>query len=120
MAVSTPPGAVLIHPLGDFIGNLLWPGELPVDHLAALVWNASASAPFGLWRIQPGAPIRVGDMVLTRTPSNVRRLAAERYYLPANVPLLKRVAAAENDIVCAFGSRHRPRDRGRCSRPAPG
>ena len=29
-------GAVLRHPHGDFMGNLLWPGELPPEHLAAL------------------------------------------------------------------------------------
>lgn len=74
-----------------------------VDPAPRLVWNPSASAPVGLWRIRPGAPVRVGDMVLAQTPPTVRRLAAERHYLPANVPLLKRVAAAQGDTVCAFG-----------------
>nr|WP_312051855.1 hypothetical protein [Brevundimonas diminuta] len=45
-----------------------------------LVWNASASAPVGLWRIDPRAPFRVGDMVLASPPASVRRLAAERRY----------------------------------------
>ena len=65
-----------------------------------LVWNASASAPIGLYRVLPGKPIR-GDLVLVRTPSSVRQLAAERGYLPQNVPLVKRVAALDGDIVCA-------------------
>ena len=65
-----------------------------------LVWNASASAPIGLYRLLPGKPIR-GDLVLIRTPSSVRQLAAERGYLPQNVPLVKRVAALDGDIVCA-------------------
>lgn len=68
-----------------------------------LVWNASASAPVGLWRIHPGLAIRTGDMVLATTPATVRRLAAQRHYLPANVPLLKRVAARDGDAVCALG-----------------
>jgi len=67
-----------------------------------LVWNASASAPIGLYRVLPGKPIR-GDLVLVRTPSSVRQLAAERGYLPQNVPLVKRVAALDGDIVCVAG-----------------
>jgi conjugative transfer signal peptidase TraF len=69
-----------------------------------VIWNASASAPIGLWRIHPGARVRTGDMVLARTPDSVRRLAAQRHYLPANVPLLKRVAARDGDEVCALGN----------------
>lgn len=65
-----------------------------------LVWNASASAPIGLYRVLPGKPIR-GDLVLVHTPISVRQFAAERGYLPRNVPLVKRVAALDGDIVCA-------------------
>lgn len=68
-----------------------------------VIWNASASAPIGLWRVHPGARIRTGDMVLVTTPDSVRQLAAQRRYLPANVPLLKRVAARDGDVVCALG-----------------
>jgi len=68
-----------------------------------VIWNASASAPIGLWRIHPGARVRTGDMVLARTPASVRQLAARRHYLPANVPLLKRIAARDGDEVCALG-----------------
>jgi type IV secretory pathway protease TraF len=42
-------------------------------------------------------------MVLAVTPASVRQLAAQRHYLPANVPLLKRVAARDGDEVCALG-----------------
>jgi conjugative transfer signal peptidase TraF len=65
-----------------------------------LVWNASASAPIGLYRVLPGKPIR-DDLVLVRTPNSVRQLAAERGYLPQNVPLVKRVAAVDGDVICA-------------------
>lgn len=67
-----------------------------------LVWNASASAPIGLYRVLPGKLVR-GDLVLVHTPDSVRQLAAERGYLPQNVPLVKRVAALDGDIVCAAG-----------------
>lgn len=69
-----------------------------------LVWNASASAPVGLWRITPGAPVRVGDQVLAQPPPAARRLAAQRRYLPANVPMIKAVAAVSGDKVCAAGA----------------
>lgn len=68
------------------------------------VWNASASAPIGLYQLRPGEPARRGDMVIAWTPGPARELAARRHYLPANVPLVKRVAAAAGDRVCAVGS----------------
>lgn len=67
-----------------------------------LVWNASASAPIGFyWRVA-GRPSR-GDLVLARAPLWARRLAAERRYLPLNIPIIKRVAAVAGDVVCASG-----------------
>ena len=66
-----------------------------------LVWNASASAPVGLYRLSADALIRRGDMVVAWTPEPSRSLAARRHYLPANVPLVKRVAAVAGDRVCA-------------------
>jgi conjugative transfer signal peptidase TraF len=70
-----------------------------------LVWNASASAPIGLYAVAPGTAARPGDMVVARLPEPYRRLAATRRYLPLNVPLVKRVAAAAGDDVCALGRR---------------
>ncbi|MEZ5831655.1 MAG: S26 family signal peptidase [Dongiaceae bacterium] len=67
-----------------------------------LVWNASASAPIGLYWRPDGAPSR-GDLVLARAPLWARTLAAERRYLPLNVPVIKRVAAVSGDVVCAAG-----------------
>jgi len=68
-----------------------------------LVWNASASAPIGLYAVTPGAPIDPGDMVIARVPDPWRMMAAQRRYIPANVPLVKRVAAVAGDEVCALG-----------------
>lgn len=70
-----------------------------------LVWNASASAPVGLYHVRPGSRAKIGDMVVARTPAPWRLLAAQRHYLPANVPLVKRLVAAEGDIVCAHGGK---------------
>lgn len=77
--------------------TIVWP---PAPRL---VWNASASAPIGLYRVYPGAPANAGEMVVARLAARYRALAAERHYLPANVPLVKRVAAAAGSQVCARG-----------------
>ena len=66
-----------------------------------LIWNASASAPVGLYTVSPDAPIARGDMLFAFAPPAARELAARRHYLPRNVPLLKRVAATEGDRICA-------------------
>lgn len=70
--------------------------------LPRLVWNASASAPIGLYAVEPGASLKPGDMAIARVPARYRTLAAIRHYLPANVPLVKRVVAAAGDEVCAL------------------
>lgn len=79
-------------------------GTIVAPPLPRLVWNASASAPVGLYRVTPGSPVRRGDMVIARTPLAVRALAANRHYVPANVPLVKRVAGVPGDTVCAAGT----------------
>ncbi|RUW86740.1 S26 family signal peptidase, partial [Mesorhizobium sp. M8A.F.Ca.ET.059.01.1.1] len=66
-----------------------------------LVWNGSASAPIGLYRVGSGTP-GAGDLVLVRMPDMVGQLADQRNYLPRRVPLVKRVAALPHEHVCAF------------------
>jgi len=70
-----------------------------------IVWNASASAPIGLYLVRPGGAVAAGDMVLAWPPEGARTMAAARGYLPINVPLVKRVAAGPGDTVCAAGRR---------------
>lgn len=79
------------------VATMLWPPR------PALVWNASASAPLGLYSVSGADEIRPGETVIAWPPASARALAAERGYLPANVPLVKRVAAAHGDRVCAAG-----------------
>lgn len=67
-----------------------------------LVWNASPSAPVGLYRVGAPQDIAAGDMVIARVPERWRALAAERRYIPHRVPLVKRVVAVPGDSVCAL------------------
>ena len=66
-----------------------------------LVWNASASAPLGLYWVAHSGP-ELRQLVLVETPESVRALAATRGYLPAGVPLVKRVVALAGAEVCAL------------------
>ncbi len=65
-----------------------------------LLWNASASVPVGLYRIDPGATAGLGRLVAYRPTTGQARLMATRGYLPEGVPLLKPVAAAAPSVVC--------------------
>ena len=68
-----------------------------------LVWNASASAPIGLYLLRPmSRPVR-GALALIRLPSPLARFAAERGYLPLAPPLIKPVAAGPGQVVCRTG-----------------
>ena len=73
---------------------------IPVSRLA--VWNVSASVPTGLYLIRGKRSIHVGERVAIEPPPALRRLLAERGYLPVGVPLLKRVAAVSGQRVCRF------------------
>lgn len=67
---------------------------------ARLIYNATDSAPRGWYWIQPENDYSVGDEVLIDLPESVAHLAAERRYLPAGVPLLKRVGARGGQQIC--------------------
>lgn len=83
--------------IGLIGASIVWPMPL------RLVWNATASAPIGLYAVSDAGTLRVGDMVVVRLPEPARSFAASRHYLPANVPLIKRIAAGPGDEVCALG-----------------
>ncbi|GGO94071.1 S26 family signal peptidase [Stakelama pacifica] len=70
-----------------------------------LIWNASASVPLGLYRIDPAPALRVGDMVAVRPSPTLARFLAGRRYVEANVPLLKPIAATGGATICRLGLR---------------
>ena len=73
-----------------------------VQPLPRLVYNPSDSVPIGWYRIGSSDALHVGAIVLTTLPPNAAALAAQRRYLPAHVPLLKRVGAVAPQHVCVF------------------
>ena len=70
-----------------------------VEFAPRVIWNATPSAPIGLYRIENITPDS-GDWVLVEPRSDVREFISERGYLPSNTPLLKRVAAQNGDEIC--------------------
>ncbi|MFT8809424.1 S26 family signal peptidase [Gluconobacter sp.] len=65
-----------------------------------LLWNETASVPVGLYRVQPGSALHVGDITAIRLPDRLALLLSSRGYLPFGVPLLKPVAALPGQNVC--------------------
>ena len=82
-----------------------------VQPMPRLIYNPSDSVPVGWYRVdplhhRPGSPPRplsVDSIVLTTLPPDAAALAAQRGYLPARVPLLKRVGATAPQEVCIAG-----------------
>ena len=81
-----------------------------VRPLPRLVYNPADSVAVGWYHVEllhqhTGSllrPLSVGSIVLTTLPADTAALAAQRRYLPARVPLLKRVGAVAPQSVCVF------------------
>lgn len=88
--------AVLIQLGPPLIRSILgWP--------TLVLWNASASAPIGLYLLRPAMPLQIQDLVAVRPPIPLAHYMAARGYLPMGVPLLKHVGALGGQIVCRAG-----------------
>jgi conjugative transfer signal peptidase TraF len=75
-----------------------------VDPPKRLIWNASASAPVGLYRVVPVDRIDVTDLAVVMPPDELASFLDERRYLPKGLPLLKRVLALNGTEVCRTGT----------------
>jgi len=74
-----------------------------VDPPKTLIWNASASAPIGLYAVQSAVDLDVTDLVAVAVPPLIAEFMADRGYLPMGVPMLKRVLALPGRTVCRHG-----------------
>lgn len=66
----------------------------------ALIWNASASTPIGLYTIHSADRLEVTDLVAVSPPEPLAIFLDERSYLGRGAPLMKRVAALPGQQVC--------------------
>ena len=67
------------------------------------VWNASESVPIGLYRLQPADNLFVTELVAVQPPEPLATFLDLNGYLPAGVPMLKRVLALPGQTVCRSG-----------------
>lgn len=87
--------------VGPILGLVLLGGAM-IDGPALAIVNESPSLPRGLYlRNDPAAPER-GAIVTVPQPPSVRAYLA-RLGMPADVRLIKRVAATAGDAVCSDG-----------------
>ena len=88
--------------MGISLAALCMPAMVQVP--VRLVYNPSHSVARGWYRIEPPDSLHVGSIVLVRLPADAVALAAQRGYLPAGIPLLKRIGAMAPQSVCVRGS----------------
>ena len=84
---------------GAFIAVLAFASPSP-----RWIWNATASAPEGLYGLQRGGPWGRHDLVAIRPPAEVAAWLNVRGYAPSGVLLIKQVAAVAPSTVCRHGA----------------
>ncbi len=70
-----------------------------------VLYNPSASAPIGWYRLRANAPLKVGDQVAAYAPEWARKLADERQYLPYEYPMIKTIWASSGTKICVHNNR---------------
>jgi type IV secretory pathway protease TraF len=73
--------------------------------LPKLIWNASASVPFGLYAVHPSGALHASALVMVRPPNALVRFLDGRHYLPSKVPMLTKPSAATASPSLSTGSR---------------
>ncbi|REG39519.1 S26 family signal peptidase [Paracoccus versutus] len=103
-------------------------GAVSVTEIAPrLIWNASASVPLGLYRVEPPINLALGDLVAVAPPEPLAQFIVARGYVGPGVSLLKRVTALPGTRVCRTGATitvdgqaiGAARERDRIGRPLP-
>ncbi len=94
------PPAIAVFGIGGLLA-LLAPAAFPAP--PRLVWNATASAPEGLYRLQLARRLSVGDWIAVRPPPVLATWLSARGYLPSGALLIKRVGALTPSHVCRDG-----------------
>ncbi|QQO18342.1 S26 family signal peptidase [Bradyrhizobium diazoefficiens] len=74
-----------------------------LDLTPLFVWNASESVPIGLYRLQPAEKLFVTELLAIQPPEPLATFLDVGGYLPAGIPMLKRVLALPGQTVCRTG-----------------
>ncbi len=82
------------------VGAIVVPEQEP-----ALIWNATASTPIGLYLLRPINGLHAMDLIALKPPKPIARFLADGGFLPRGVLLLKHVLARAGQTVCRFDHR---------------
>lgn len=74
-----------------------------LDLTPLYVWNASESVPIGLYRLRPAEELFVTELLAVQPPEPLATFLDVGGYLPAGIPMLKRVLALPGQTVCRTG-----------------
>lgn len=100
----TRPGWAIATATAASLFGIAFAAIAVFDPLPRFVWNASASAPIGLYRIEPLPDPPNGALVAVTPPPALASWLAARGYLGERVPLLKHIAAKPGQLVCRSGA----------------
>ncbi len=79
--------------------------EIKFPPKPVVLYNPSASAPIGWYRLRANTPVKIGDQVAAYAPDWARKLAGERQYLPQEYPMIKTIWASSGTKICAHNNR---------------
>jgi conjugative transfer signal peptidase TraF len=74
-----------------------------IEPTARYIWNASESAPIGLYQLRPVGKLMAATLVAVQPPEPLASFLESRRYLPRGIPLLKQVSALPGQTVCREG-----------------
>lgn len=74
-----------------------------IEITPAYIWNASDSVPIGLYRLRSADKLFVTELLAVQPPGPLATFLDLNGYLPAGVPMLKRVLALPGQTVCRTG-----------------
>ncbi|PJR91725.1 S26 family signal peptidase [Ochrobactrum sp. 695/2009] len=73
------------------------------DMPTKLLWNVTASAPVGLYTVEPADRLAVPELVAVMPPEPLAGFMVARGYVGRRVPLLKRIVGLPGQRVCRTG-----------------
>jgi conjugative transfer signal peptidase TraF len=97
----TPRNRILLMTIGAVA---ILAGTIVAKPSPIYIWNSSASVPVGLYRVRPAGNHHVTELVAVRPPEPLATYLDLNGYLPAGVPMLKRVLALPGQSVCRNGT----------------
>ncbi len=84
-------------------GSVALIAPIVLEITPAYIWNASDSVPIGLYRVRPADKLFVTELLAVQAPEPLATFLDLNGYLPAGLPMLKRVLALPGQTVCRSG-----------------